>query len=582
MTTPINREKQESVRQKLQRLHRLTADLAQALHTQRELLAQREIDLPIEPLQNLEKVSADLYAFSQLASDSGVELQQLRQLARTAQVINSKLRLDQVLNDVIDTVITLTNAERGFIMLQNYKSGQFEISVARKINQSDLEAEEMNISRTVIQGVVEEGMPILTTNAQDDPRFADAESVFDLRLRSLLCVPLKLKGQVIGAIYVDNRAMHAVFTDQDQRLVSAFANQAAIAIENARLFDDVRAALAEVTAIRDFMDNVFASIASGVITADDHDVIMLINEAAARILDIERQYTQGKPLWAVLPTLYEGFQQLVAEVRTHNLEQTIEVEPVLARRGQINLTLRLSPFRDESQSTQGVAIVLDDLTILKQQQATLNAVRRYLPAADSIQAIDELELSGVEREISVLFCDVRGFTAFSEQLPPEELMLVINQYLAVSSGAIEAFGGIVDKYMGDAAVGLFNTQFNPSEDHALQAVKAALKLLEDVRVLHAALPPDYCLEYGIGVHSGLSVLGNVGSPRRKEFTAIGTTVQTAKYLQELAAGSAVVISAATYERIGRYIQVEPATPRRALEPHEEALSMYRVVGLINT
>ncbi len=582
MTTPINREKQETLREKLQRLHTLTADLAQVLYAQRELLAQREIELPTEPLQDLEKVSADLYAFSQLASDSGVELQRLRELARTAQIINSKVRLDQVLNDVIDTVITLTNAERGFIMLQDYVSGHFEISVARKINQNDLEAEEMSVSRTVIQRVVEEGVPILTTNAQDDPRFADAESVFDLRLRSLLCVPLKLKGQTIGAIYADNRAVNAVFTDQDQRLVSAFANQAAIAIENARLFDDVRAALAEVTAIRDFMDNVFASIASGVITADEHDVIMLINEAAARILDIQSQYTQGKPLWAVLPTLYEGFQQLVSEVRTHNLEQTIEVEPVLARRGQINLNLRLSPFRDESQTTQGVAIVLDDLTTLKQQQATLSAVRRYLPAADSIQAIDELELSGVEREISVLFCDVRGFTAFSEQLPPEELMLIINQYLTVSSGAIEAFGGIVDKYMGDAAVGLFNTQFNPSEDHALRAVKAAMKLLEDVQVLHAALPTDHCLEYGIGVHSGISVLGNVGSPRRKEFTAIGATVQTAKYLQELAPGGEVIISAATYERIQRYVQVAPATPRRALEPHEEAPTMYRVLGLINT
>ncbi|MFN7210417.1 MAG: adenylate/guanylate cyclase domain-containing protein, partial [Aggregatilineales bacterium] len=175
-------------------------------------------------------------------------------------------------------------------------------------------------------------------------------------------------------------------------------------------------------------------------------------------------------LQAVLPTFQESLQPLIAQVRTNNTEYTLEIEPILGQRGQVNLNLRLSPFRDEFQTTRGVAIVLEDLTKLKQQQATLSAVRRYLPTADNLQAIDMLELGGVEREISVLFCDVRGFTAFSEQLPPEELMLIINQYLTVSSSAIETFGGIVEKFMGDAAVGLFNTQFNPMDDHALRAV----------------------------------------------------------------------------------------------------------------
>ncbi|MCS6871935.1 MAG: adenylate/guanylate cyclase domain-containing protein [Anaerolineae bacterium] len=579
MATVPSAPQDMKLRQTLQQLHQLTYEMAQALYAQRELVAQRDIDLPLEPLQALEHLSHELYVLSQSASDSSLELQRLRQLARTAQIINSRLSLDQVLNEVIDTVVALTGAERGFIVLKEQASGQFVIKVARKFDQGDFETEAMRVSRTILEQVIQSGESVLTTNAQDDPRFADVESVFDLRLRSLLCVPLKLKGQVIGAIYVDNRVLEVVFTPQDERLVSVFANQAAIAIENARLFDSVRAALAEVTAIRDFMDNVFDSIASGVITADQNDVVMLINQAAARILDIERYYAQGKSLWAVLPTLYEGFQQLVAEVRRRNIEQTIEVEPVLARRGQVSLTLRLSPFRDQTQTTKGVAIVLDDLTTLKQQQATLSAVRRYLPTADNLQAIDMLELGGVEREISILFCDIRGFTAFSEQLSPEALMLTINQYLTVSSGAIEAFGGIVDKFMGDAAVGLFNTQFNPMDNHALKAVRAALKLLEDVHALHRTLPRDHCLEYGIGVHTGLAVLGNVGSPRRKEFTAIGETVQLAKYLQELAPGGEVIISEATYMQVAPYVQVEPAKLRRALEPHESPPRLFRVLAV---
>lgn len=576
--TSTQRRPPEPLRQRLRELHLLTHETVQALYAQRELLAQREIDLPLEPLQALERFSQDLFTFSQNASDSSLELQQLRHLARITQIINSTLSLDQVLNDVIDTVVSLTNAQRGFIVLQDPHSQEFVLSVARKIALDDLDKEAMRLSRTAVERVIHSGEPLLVTDAQSDPRFAESESALDLSLRSLLCVPLKHKTRTIGAIYVDNRTVATVFTEQDQRLASVFANQAAIAIENARLFDEVRAALAEMTAIRDFMDNIFDSIASGVITADQEDLIMLINQSAARILSLERQYIQGKPLQAVLPTFQESLQPLIAQVRTNNTEYTFEIEPILGQRGQVNLNLRLSPFRDEFQTTRGVAIVLEDLTKLKQQQATLSAVRRYLPTADNLQAIDMLELGGVEREISVLFCDVRGFTAFSEQLPPEELMLIINQYLTVSSSAIEAFGGIVEKFMGDAAVGLFNTQFNPMDDHALQAVRAALKLVEGVRALHRTLPQDQCLEYGIGVHTGLAVLGNVGSPRRKEFTAIGETVQIAKYLQELAPGGEVIVSAATYAQVAPYVQVEPAKLRRELTPYEELPPIFRVIA----
>jgi len=106
-----------------------------------------------------------------------------------------------------------------------------------------------------------------------------------------------------------------------------------------------------------------------------------------------------------------------------------------------------------------MALAVDDLTALKQRDATLEVVRTYLPPSlvSNLSSIDKLGLSGTEREISILIADVRGFTAFSELLPPEDLMAVITQYLAVSTDALQLFDGIVDKYLGDAVVGLFNT-----------------------------------------------------------------------------------------------------------------------------
>jgi class 3 adenylate cyclase len=242
------------------------------------------------------------------------------------------------------------------------------------------------------------------------------------------------------------------------------------------------------------------------------------------------------------------------------------VEPLVVGRGQVSLNLRLSPLKDAQDVAQGVTLVLDDLTESKLQQAQLGAVRRYLPPAmvDNIKTIDELELTGVEREISVLFCDVRGFTTFSESLPPESLMEVINRYLSVSSEAINLHEGIIDKYMGDAVVGLYNTQLNPQEDHAIRAVRSALAMLNDVADLHETLPDNQRLYYGIGVHTGVATLGNVGSPRRKEFTVIGDSLQIAKFVQENASND-VIISGDTYDLVNSVFVCESIQPRRLKE-----------------
>jgi adenylate cyclase len=476
-------------------------------------------------------------------------------------------------------VIALTGAERGYVVLKDPDTGELVFRVARDDRQRKLAESEFVVSRTVVQQVAEQGELIVTTNATEETGFSTVDSIVGFMLRSILCVPLIRKDEVIGVIYADNRHKQSLFGERETRLVMAFANQAAVAIDNARLFEGVRASLAEITAMRDFMDNVFTSIASGVITTDSEDRIITVNDAAGRILDIVPEEAIGQSLWTVLPPLYEGFENLLADVREHNLQQTIEVDPVLGRRGQVSLTLKLSPLKDEAQITRGVALVLDDLTELKQRQEQLSVVKRYLPPqmVDNIKTIDELELGGVEREVTIMYCDVRGFTTFSETLQPEELMETINKYLTVSSRSIHNYEGIIDKFMGDAVVGLFNTQLNPQSDHALRAVQAALTLAHNVQSLHTVLPDHHRLFFGIGVHTGLAVLGNVGSPRRKEFTAIGRSLQFAKLLQENALGGEVLISQDTYEIVKDRIQAEPLLPRKSKDEPDFTI-MYRVRG----
>ncbi len=156
-------------------------------------------------------------------------------LYRVSQDFNSSLDLDEVLNRVIDEVIAAVRAERGFLMLRD-PVGQLHFRVARGIDRLTIEQPQFEVSRSVIMRVADEGRSVLTSNAQDDAWLKTHRSVAVLGLRSILCVPLQIKGALLGVIYVDNRLQSGIFQPADLELLTAIASNAATAIENARLY----------------------------------------------------------------------------------------------------------------------------------------------------------------------------------------------------------------------------------------------------------------------------------------------------------------------------------------------------------
>jgi sigma-B regulation protein RsbU (phosphoserine phosphatase) len=156
-------------------------------------------------------------------------------LGRLAQTFNSSLDLDEVLNRVMDEVITTTRAERGFVMLRD-ADGRLIFRAARGMDQATIDNPQFQISRSVVERVAREGRPLLTSNAQSDEWLSGRASIISLGLLSILCVPLQLKEITLGVIYVDNRLQAGIFSPDDLELLTAIASSAAIAIENARLY----------------------------------------------------------------------------------------------------------------------------------------------------------------------------------------------------------------------------------------------------------------------------------------------------------------------------------------------------------
>jgi adenylate cyclase len=534
--------------------------------------------VPEEAVDGLKTLENSLTHISELLIPFEQRYSHLEALGNIGQVINSTLEVDEVLQIVMDTIIRLMGAERGFLMLRDER-GEMVSRIARNWEQESINQNEFAISRTVVQRVIDGGEPVLTTNAREDPRFGGQESIIAFNLRSILCVPLMVKSELIGVIYTDNRIRTGIFSESDRDLLQAFANQAAVAIENARLFSSLKRTLEEVTELKNLMDDVFASIVSGVITADAKDQITLCNRAAASILGRTSAEIVGRPLEEVMSTFADDIQPHLDSVRKSDKPIVgLELSHDLPDRGFVDWRLNLSPLKDAGQKTQGVAIVLDDMTERKKLEAQRSLLQRMVSPAvlDQIDP-NSLQIGGKKVYITILFADIRGFTAYSEQHSPEELVAILNRYLAAAADAVLAHEGTVDKFLGDAVMAWYNAPL-PQPDHTLRAVKSALAIRDAVAALHAELPEEAHLDFGVGIHYGEAVLGWIGTEKRLEYTAISDSVNTTKRIQENCARNQILISREAYERVKDEINTKPFVPL-SVKGKTQPLAVYELLGI---
>ena len=175
------------------------------------------------------------------------------------------------------------------------------------------------------------------------------------------------------------------------------------------------------------------------------------------------------------------------------------------------------------------------------------------------EGADSLELGGSQTTIAVLFVDVRGFTSLSEELKdPRKVVEILNRYLALFADCILRNGGTLDKFVGDQAMAFWGAPLRHDDDalKAMQAVRTAMDMVEGARGICAELKEKYgrTVSFGIGVHLGEAVVGNIGSPQRMDYTAIGDTVNTAARLEANAPAGTIYISRAVADALAGRIQ----------------------------
>lgn len=191
----------------------------------------------------------------------------------------------------------------------------------------------------------------------------------------------------------------------------------------------------------------------------------------------------------------------------------------------------------------------------------------------------ELKLGGENRDIAVLFVDIRGFTPLSESLEPEQVVNILNSYLGHTASCIFKHGGTLDKFIGDAAMAVFNAPFD-TEDYVYKAVAAAWDIAQGSEAIEKEFAGQYGKKvgFGVGVNCGPAVVGNIGSDFRMDYTAIGDTVNTAARLEANAPAGAVYISDRVYESVKDRITVEEVG-EIPLKGKTNGVFVYSVKGL---
>lgn len=292
-------------------------------------------------------------------------------------------------------------------------------------------------------------------------------------------------------------------------------------------------------------------------TADSDGRLTAYSPGLRQWLGDERGAVNGRFLTSLFDEL-TGLETDIAQVAQQQ-QPALKIEKIA--RQQPNgtaayITLTILPYNGgllilindvttEGDLEQRVTQQRNELNLLSNQLASARnqldgLLHQFLPDAVASQMVADpkaVKLGGERKLVTVLFADLRGFTSWTEGVDPETALHMLNGKLAIAVDALIKHGGTLDKYMGDAVMGVFNTPLS-DPDHALHAVQAAWQLI-------CALKTDPILQFSVGINTGVAVAGNIGTIQAMNYTVIGDAVNQAKRLQEMARPGQVLISGDT-------------------------------------
>ena len=535
--------------------------------------------------------------------------------------------LTEVLEIVLDRAVRLCHADSADVVLPDgdlYRPAA-SVGFSDEFWRENLEWSFKRERGSVIGRALLEGRTVHVPDVLADPEYTYGDLQRVGGYRSVLGVPLLRDGDAIGVMAIQRNRV-APFSDAEIELVSLFAAQAAVAIQVATLITETRQALEREAAVSQVLqtisrsafdlDRVLQTVIESAVelshaeygnilrrdeAAGSYQVVahhgevdpafweittntayrpdrgtligrVLIERLPVHIVDVladpeytflEAQRTDGYRTVLGVPMLHDGFPIGVFVVARRVVKPFSEREIAL-----------LTTFADQA----GLAI--QNVRLFQTVERQRTELARYAPQVASLLSSDEGEqlLAGHRREITALFCDLRGFTAFAETAEPEEVLGVLREYHAAVGELAVAAGGTVEHFAGDGLMVFFNDPA-PLDDHELAAVRTAVVMRERFAALATNwLKRGYELGLGIGIGVGYATLGRIGFEGRYDYGAIGSVVITSSRLSDAAQAGQILISQRVLAAVENAVDAEPV-PDLTLKGLSRPVTAFNVRGL---
>ena len=333
------------------------------------------------------------------------------------------------------------------------------------------------------------------------------------------------------------------FERNDIDILDALSSQAGIAMDNAKLFEEINAA-------KRFNESIMGSIATSVITINLLGEVDSVNKAGVDLLSKKKNEIVGEHY----SYLFSKDQNLCKAIESAEIELESVAElnvSLMSKSKNTIVNFSVAPLTDQKGAHLGAVVAIEDIT---EQSKIKNTFKRYVSKSVVDQLLDDdqkLNLGGEERDVTVLFSDIRGFTAMSEKMKPKEVVSTLNSYFSEMIDIIFKFDGTLDKIVGDELMVVFGAPI-ARDDDAERAVQTAIGMVEslkkfnDKRVKKGKVP----INAGIGINKGKVISGNIGSKDQMDYTVIGDTVNLGARLCSFAGPLKIIVSKSVKDEIG--------------------------------
>jgi len=409
------------------------------------------------------------------------------QLLEMTTELSFELNLMKLLEKIMNTTKELLSADRCTLFLTDETTNELWSQVAQGMETTEIRfPSHLGIAGSVFTS----GQTVNIPDAYSDDRFNPAfDKKTGYRTRSILCMPVMNKsGKTIGVTQVLNKR-GGPFADIDERRLKAFSAQASIALENAKLFEDI-------LAMRNYNESMLESMRGGIITLNANKDIVKINVAAARLVGQDLEGIADGSAHRTIKAIFTEKNQWVMEkinkvMTTGNLEQTMDADLLLPGGKTVPVNLTVVPLPNADVKLAGVLVVLEDIT---NEQRLRTAIARYMTKEVADRLLEEGEgvLGGQMQDATVMFTDIRNFTGISEKIGPKETVAFLNEYFSIMVDIIFTYEGTLDKYIGDAIMAVFGApqRKNRNRLYLIPPDLYFLRVIWLFQGLHIAWLPD--------------------------------------------------------------------------------------------